>query len=330
MLLPGLHRRPLPPGRGRARHDPVHAAPHHRARADRVGDRRVRRQHPDRDWVLGGGWSMGDFPGGLPTREELDAVVADRPVALTNRDFHGMWVNSRALEVAGITDSTPDPEGGRIERDASGRATGMLQEQAMHLVVRDRAGADARRPHRRHPPRAGLLPRPRHHVLGRRAGRRRRAGGVHRARSERRSDDARARHAGLGSGRRHRPAGRADRAPRSRHRRAAELRRGQVLPRRRVRELHRRHDRALPRCERRADLELRPRPVRPRRPDALRAGLRRRRVPGAHPRARQPRRARVPRHLRARHRGQRPARRAPPPRPPGVRRPGRRARGCGS
>ena len=88
----------------------------------------------DRDWVLGGGWSMGDFPGGLPTREELDAVVADRPVALTNRDYHGMWVNSKALEVAGITDSTPDPEGGRIERDASGRATGMLQEQAMHLV----------------------------------------------------------------------------------------------------------------------------------------------------------------------------------------------------
>ncbi len=90
--------------------------------------------HPDRDWVLGGGWSMGDFPGGLPTREELDAVVSDRPVALTNRDFHGMWVNSRALEAAGIGDDTPDPDGGRIERDASGRATGMLQEQAMHLV----------------------------------------------------------------------------------------------------------------------------------------------------------------------------------------------------
>jgi predicted amidohydrolase YtcJ len=91
-------------------------------------------RHPDRDWVLGGGWNMGDFPGGLPTREELDAVVADRPVALTNRDYHGMWVNSAALEAAGITDSTPDPDGGRIERDASGRATGMLQEQAMQLV----------------------------------------------------------------------------------------------------------------------------------------------------------------------------------------------------
>ena len=90
--------------------------------------------HPNRDWILGGGWSMSDFPGGLPTREELDAVVSDRPAALTNRDYHGMWVNSKALEVAGITDSTPDPEGGRIERDASGRATGMLQEQAMQLM----------------------------------------------------------------------------------------------------------------------------------------------------------------------------------------------------
>ncbi len=91
-------------------------------------------RHPDRGWVLGGGWNMGDFPGGLPTREELDAVVADRPAALTNRDYHGMWVNTRALEAAGITDSTPDPDGGRIERDAAGRATGMLQEQAMQLV----------------------------------------------------------------------------------------------------------------------------------------------------------------------------------------------------
>ena len=92
-------------------------------------------QNPDRDWILGGGWSMGDFPGGLPTREELDAVVSDRPVVLSNRDYHGMWLNSKALEAIGITDSTPDPDAGRIERDAAGHATGVLQEQAMHLAT---------------------------------------------------------------------------------------------------------------------------------------------------------------------------------------------------
>jgi predicted amidohydrolase YtcJ len=96
--------------------------------------------HPDREWIVGSGWSMSDFPGGIPTAAPLDAVVSDRPAVLTNRDYHGVWVNSRALELAGITAATPDPPGGRIERDASGAPVGMLQEQAMHLVL-DRAPA---------------------------------------------------------------------------------------------------------------------------------------------------------------------------------------------
>ncbi len=91
--------------------------------------------HPDREWVVGGGWSMNDFPGGTPTAAALDAVVPDRPAVLTNRDYHGAWVNSRALELAGITAATPDPAGGRIERDAHGAPLGTLQEQAMHLVL---------------------------------------------------------------------------------------------------------------------------------------------------------------------------------------------------
>jgi predicted amidohydrolase YtcJ len=96
--------------------------------------------HPDREWVVGNGWSMSDFPGGTPTAAALDAVVPDRPAVLTNRDFHGAWANTRALELAGITADTPDPAGGRIERDASGAPMGTLQEQAMHLVL-DRAPA---------------------------------------------------------------------------------------------------------------------------------------------------------------------------------------------
>lgn len=92
--------------------------------------------HPEREWITGGGWSMEAFEGGTPTRELLDAVVPDRPVYLPNRDHHGAWVNSRALELAGVTRDTPDPADGRFERDASGEPTGMLQEGAMEYVGR--------------------------------------------------------------------------------------------------------------------------------------------------------------------------------------------------
>ena len=91
-------------------------------------------RNPQADWIRGGGWSMDAFPGGMPTKDLLDAVVPDRPVALPNRDAHGMWVNSKALEVCGITGATPDPYDGRIERDAHGEPNGCLQEGAMALV----------------------------------------------------------------------------------------------------------------------------------------------------------------------------------------------------
>lgn len=92
--------------------------------------------NPDLDWIVGGGWRMPDFPGGTPRREDLDRVVPGRPVFLINADGHGAWVNTRALELAGVTDATPDPRDGRIERDASGAATGTLHEGAMELVRR--------------------------------------------------------------------------------------------------------------------------------------------------------------------------------------------------
>jgi hypothetical protein len=90
--------------------------------------------HPQEPWILGGGWSMEAFPGGLPRREDLDAIVGDRPVFLFNRDGHGAWVSSRTLELAGITDTTPDPPDGRIERDPDGRPTGCLHEGAAYRV----------------------------------------------------------------------------------------------------------------------------------------------------------------------------------------------------
>lgn len=93
-------------------------------------------ENPRAAWVTGAGWSLESFPGGLPTAAQLDRVVPDRPVLLHNRDHHGAWVNSRALELAGITAATPDPADGRIERDARGNPTGMLQEGAVALVGR--------------------------------------------------------------------------------------------------------------------------------------------------------------------------------------------------
>src|SRR5206468_1084102 len=89
--------------------------------------------HPEEPWILGGGWAMEYFPGGTPRKQDLDAVVPDRPAFIFNRDVHGAWVNSKALEVAGITADTPDPSDGRIERDpGTGEPTGMLHEGAAY------------------------------------------------------------------------------------------------------------------------------------------------------------------------------------------------------
>ena len=90
--------------------------------------------NPDVPWIQGGGWSMSHYPGGTPTRHMLDAIVPDRPVYLPNRDGHGAWVNTRALEIAGITADTPDPSDGRIEREPDGFPAGTLHEGAAHLV----------------------------------------------------------------------------------------------------------------------------------------------------------------------------------------------------
>ncbi|MGZ5212375.1 MAG: amidohydrolase [Actinomycetota bacterium] len=94
--------------------------------------------NPHEPWITGGGWAMYLFPGGAPRKEDLDRIVADRPVLLMNRDVHGAWVNSRALELAGITRDTPDPWDGRIERDPmTGEPTGTLHEGAAYSF-RDR------------------------------------------------------------------------------------------------------------------------------------------------------------------------------------------------
>ncbi|MYW47761.1 amidohydrolase [Streptomyces sp. SID161] len=136
LLLPGFqdaHVHPVPAGLELSRCDLTGATT---AEATVAAVRAYAEARPEAEWILGGGWSMEAFAGGTPSKELLDAVVPDRPVYLPNRDHHGAWVNSRALELAGIDRRTPDPADGRIERDASGEPGGTLQEGAMHLVGR--------------------------------------------------------------------------------------------------------------------------------------------------------------------------------------------------
>jgi predicted amidohydrolase YtcJ len=90
---------------------------------------------PGAAWVLGGGWVMDAFGTDGPNAAALDAVVADRPVLLESTDGHSAWVNTRALELAGVTRTTPDPPRGRVQRDAAGEPTGTLHEAAMRLVA---------------------------------------------------------------------------------------------------------------------------------------------------------------------------------------------------
>ena len=72
----------------------------------------------------------------LPTKASLDKYFPDKPVFLLNWEAHGAWVNSKALEICGIDENTPDPFGGRIERDENGIPTGVLHEAATGLVTR--------------------------------------------------------------------------------------------------------------------------------------------------------------------------------------------------
>lgn len=86
-------------------------------------------------WIRGWGYDEGKFSEHrAPNRYDLDRGAADVPVLIHRTCAHVVCVNSKALEIAGITASTPDPEGGQIERDENGEPTGVLRENAKNLV----------------------------------------------------------------------------------------------------------------------------------------------------------------------------------------------------
>lgn len=98
--------------------------------------------HAPGSWIRGLGWNRNLWPGSpFPTRQQLDRVAPHHPVMLDSKDLHAVWLNSAALELAGITAETPDPPGGVIVRDATGEPTGVLKENPATKLITERVEA---------------------------------------------------------------------------------------------------------------------------------------------------------------------------------------------
>lgn len=87
------------------------------------------------EWIIGRGWDHTLWGGKFPSAKDLDVVAPNNPVFLVRVDGHVAWINSKAIEMAGIRNSKA-PDGGEIERDADGNPTGILKETAQGLVSR--------------------------------------------------------------------------------------------------------------------------------------------------------------------------------------------------
>ena len=90
---------------------------------------------PSGDWITGQGWNQNTW-GGFGNASQLDSVCETNPIFLADKSIHAAWVNSLALKLAEIDETTPDPDGGAIQRDAKGKPTGILFENAVNLIER--------------------------------------------------------------------------------------------------------------------------------------------------------------------------------------------------
>lgn len=113
----------------------VFEVPNRQVAFERVAERAA--ASSENEWIIGHGWSQEYWPDkSFPTAADLDKVAPKHPVYLRAKSGHAGWVNSVALQMAGITDDTSDPEGGQIVRDEQGKATGILFETAMEMVAK--------------------------------------------------------------------------------------------------------------------------------------------------------------------------------------------------
>ncbi|MEX0724007.1 MAG: amidohydrolase family protein [Gracilimonas sp.] len=91
--------------------------------------------NPELEWIQGRGWNQTLWEENeFPTAADLDDVVDDRPVWLTRVDGHAAWANTKAMELAGISRETPDPQGGKVIRDRAGNATGVFVDAAENYI----------------------------------------------------------------------------------------------------------------------------------------------------------------------------------------------------
>jgi predicted amidohydrolase YtcJ len=88
------------------------------------------------EWILGHGWNQNTWESGFGSAQDLDGVAPENPVYLTAKSLHSSWVNTKALEISGISANSQDPADGRIQRDENGTPTGILLEGASDLITR--------------------------------------------------------------------------------------------------------------------------------------------------------------------------------------------------
>ena len=135
-LLPGLtdaHGHILGLGQGLSTVD-LRGAESEQEAVDRVVA--YAKANPKQKWIIGRGWNQVLWPDkNFPTHRSLDKIKLNRPIVLSRVDGHAVWVNSKAMALAGINDKTPDPDGGQIIRDDNGKATGVLIDTAETLVT---------------------------------------------------------------------------------------------------------------------------------------------------------------------------------------------------
>lgn len=105
--------------------------------------RKKDRELPKGVWMIGGRW---DSTAHVPTRQDLDAIAPDRPIALYDTDYHTLWVNSKALELAGVDKNVQAPAGGEVGRDKKGELSGILKETATQLIMSSPAFKNAQSP----------------------------------------------------------------------------------------------------------------------------------------------------------------------------------------
>ncbi|MEY3946849.1 MAG: hypothetical protein RJB03_1555 [Bacteroidota bacterium] len=92
------------------------------------------KSHPDSTWVMEGSWDHENWGGELPSKEWIDSVTGDHPLFISRYDGHMAFANSKAMALAGITATTPSPDGGVIGKNAKGEPTGIFKDAAMNLI----------------------------------------------------------------------------------------------------------------------------------------------------------------------------------------------------